>query len=86
MLKETKIRIILYFLIMSEIIILTLTLFATYLVLFFDTKKAHDTAWWYAIQQGPVHWQLKDHLPLFNAVLCKIEDCESGLVQFFFPA
>jgi hypothetical protein len=44
MLKEAKIRIILYFLINYEILILILTLFANNLALLFDIKKACDTA------------------------------------------
>jgi len=43
-LKEAKIRSILYYLINYEIPILTLTLFANNLALFFDIKKACDTA------------------------------------------
>jgi hypothetical protein len=44
MLKETKIRSILYFLINYEILILTPTLFANNMALLFDIKKACDTA------------------------------------------
>jgi hypothetical protein len=44
MLKEAKIRNILYFLINCDILILTLTLFANNLALLFDIKEACDTA------------------------------------------
>jgi hypothetical protein len=85
-LKEAKIRSILYFLIIYEILILTFTLFANNLALHFDIKKACDTAWWCDTLQGPVQWHLKRQLPLFNAVLCTIEDSDPCLVQCIFPA
>lgn len=86
MLKVAKIRSILYFVMNYEILILKLTLFANNLALLFDIKNASDTAQWCAIMQGPVQWQLKGLLPLFNAVLYNIEDSESVVVQCIFPA